>query len=310
MSAAMKRRQLSDLFETGHADGIRKEVHRILGLISPGFDTGPFDRTYDAVCRLYHGSFPGYGRCNTPYHDLRHALETLLAMARLIHGSAIGSAGPAERDVILALAAAGFHDAGYIPEETEPERRGASFRTQHEARSMDFIERHAGDLGLAPEERDRVNRLIRCTDLSSEGMPDRVPADAPALLGRMMAAADLLAQLSDPVYLEKLSDLYCEDLDSGGRQYTDRMDVLHKALRFQGFFKERLAGILPEHGRLLARHFAERWAIPADLYDQAIESQHAYLARVLAEQADTAHAHLRRRGTAARLAEAFERPRA
>ncbi len=299
----MNRRVLADLLDPNRPDAVRRELHRILGLISPGLDQAAVDRVQDDLQCLYTGRFPGYRACSTGYHDLRHALDTMLAMARLIHGAALDSRVWTEREIVLALVAAGFHDAGYIQTAAERTGTGARFRVGHERRGAAFLARHAEKLGLAEEEANSAGLLIRCTDMAAGISAVPLAGQRLELLGRMLAAADLLAQLSDAVYLEKLQLLYAEDRESGDTRYADIVDALRQAVGFHAAFKTHIEKTLPGHDRLLRLHFEARWGTGENLYHRAIAGQHAYLDRVLEDPsapAESVLARLRRVGSAAR----------
>ena len=69
---------------------ILKEVKFTTSLIKPQFDFQYLDKAFRDVEKLFRGFYPGFQKCNTNYHDLRHTLLVLLAMARLIHGTCLG----------------------------------------------------------------------------------------------------------------------------------------------------------------------------------------------------------------------------
>jgi len=293
----MKRRLLADLFNVDGPDAALNEVLTILKSAVPCLNLFPIVHGYRTMETLYSGNFPGYQACNTGYHDLSHAAGTFLAIARLIHGAILDSDRITEREIFMALIAAAFHDAGYIQEVNDREGTGAKFRSGHEQRSIDFIVQQAGKLGLTPAEADSVGCLIRCTDMSAS------VANVPFLnarleiLGRMLAGADLLAQLSDPVYLEKLLFLYAEDLESKERRYCSQIDTLRKAFEFYEFSKHHLARTLPQQDRFLRLHFETRWNISDNLYREAISRHHTYLSTILNASEESVLKLLRRRGT-------------
>src|SRR5262245_18273501 len=43
-------------------------------------------RSFDDIEAAFWGEYPGYLACDTPYHDLRHSLDTALLVARMIDG--------------------------------------------------------------------------------------------------------------------------------------------------------------------------------------------------------------------------------
>jgi len=69
---------------------ILKEVKFTTSLINPQFDFKYLDKAFSDVEKLFKGYYPGFKRCNTNYHDLRHTMLVVLAMARLIHGACWG----------------------------------------------------------------------------------------------------------------------------------------------------------------------------------------------------------------------------
>ena len=143
--------------------------------------------------------------------------------------------------------------------------------------------------------------MIRCTDMSAPIADTPFDSHHMKLLGRMTAAADLIAQLSDQVYLEKLLLLYQEDRESNARRYRSEVATLRKAVEFQKVFERYLAQILPQHERFLRLHFQTRWNIGENLYQKAISRQHAYLSTVLNASGASVLKHLRRRNTLKKL---------
>jgi hypothetical protein len=297
MDATMKRRILADLFEVDGPEAVSNEVLTILESAAPRLDSSPIMHVYRTMKALYSGGFPDYQACNTGYHDLSHAIGTFLTMARLIHGAVLDSEKITEREVLMALTAAGFHDAGYIQEAHDRQGTGAKFKIGHEQRSIGLLTRLAAGLGLSPDEADSAGCLIRCTDMSMSIADVPFPNDRIELLSRMLAAADLLAQLSDPVYLEKLLLLYEEDQESGERRYRRQVDTFRKALEFYELFKRHLARTLAQHDRFLTLHLKTRWNISDNLYRDAIARHHAYLSSTLNASETSVLAHLRRCGT-------------
>lgn len=76
-------RHIDKLFPVDSPLVLLKEAKEILRRLSSGFNTVVIDNVFDDANRLYNGNYPGYSACNTGYHDLNHAYDTFLAMARL-----------------------------------------------------------------------------------------------------------------------------------------------------------------------------------------------------------------------------------
>ena len=73
--------QLSKILSIDSPEASHEEVLIILMQISPELETPPISSALKIVMDLYSGEYPGYRACNTEYHDLKHTIETYLAMA-------------------------------------------------------------------------------------------------------------------------------------------------------------------------------------------------------------------------------------
>jgi hypothetical protein len=117
----------------------------------------------------------------------------------------------------------------------------------------------------------------------------------------MLGAADLLAQMADRTYLSKLLFLYHEFREGKVGDYESEVDLLRKTVGFFDFINHRLETVLGATHRLMRSHFASRWGIHGDLYDEAIEKQKNYLKQIL-EMSDTdPRDYLRREGIVDRI---------
>lgn len=274
--------KLSDLVQMESPEAVLSEVETVLRSISTGFDVDPVRVASRMIVRVYAGKHPGYRACNTRYHDLRHTTDAFLAMARLIHGAMINGEGLTHRNIITGLIAALFHDAGYIQETHDTEGTGAKYTRGHEERSADFLRRHGAKQGLSREEIDQGRLMILCTDLGRDIETMSFPSQEIALLGRLLNAADLLGQMSDRTYLEKLFFLYDEFTEGRVGDYGSREDMLRRTLQFYELIDRRLAPASEKIDLFMSSHFAANWNIPVNLYAQAIGRQKDYLKAILA----------------------------
>jgi len=282
----MDKKKLYDLVRTDSPEAVLDEVLLILQLISPDFDPALVTHAYITTIGLYEGIYPGYQACNTEFHDLRHSIETFLAMARLIHGAASEGRNFTHRQMVCALAAAIMHDAGYIQEDSDLDGTGAKYTVTHVARSMDFLERYAREEGL-PEEFVSAGRImVLCTDLAVDIAEIDFPSPEIELLGKMLGTADLLAQMADRTYLEKLLFLYNEFSEAKLGGYESEVDLLRKTIAFYDFIGRRLKTDLDSTDRFMDSHFRLRWEIRENLYDEAIAGQREYLQKILQLSSD------------------------
>lgn len=288
--------QLYNIIPIDSPQAVLDEVIVILDLISPDFDTAPVTSAFNMTVSLYQGRYPGYRSCNTEYHDLHHTTETFLAMAQLIHGATLDGEIFTDRHITLGLITALLHDAGYIQEEFDKDGTGAKYTANHVERSMDFLEHHGSELGLSHDEITEGRAIILCTNLAVDISTIVFTSAKVELLGKILGSADLLAQIADRAYLEKLLFLYHEFKDAGIEDYIDEVDFLRKTLAFYDFISQRFKTTLDKTDRFMRPHFTSRWGIHANLYHVATEKQRNFLKKILEIQDSDPRDHLRRSG--------------
>ncbi|MBW6512228.1 MAG: hypothetical protein K0A93_08985 [Desulfuromonadaceae bacterium] len=292
---------LAALLDHRDPQSILNEVLLIWKQIYPTENTDKISSAWAWTVRLYRGEVAGYAACRTEYHDLQHATDTALALMRMIHGAArFGIAVPAAIAQI-SIAAALLHDAGFIQNAKDVQGTGAKHTKVHVQRSQMFFQLFTTAHQRSPEELSLGCRLIDCTDLAIE--PEKVdfPEAASALTARMLAAADLWAQMADRVYLEKLLFLYFELREGGINVFLDEEDLLTKTPDFYALVEQRLRVLAPVIDGFLTIHFRERWNIEGNLYRQGIERQRTYLEKIMKVATDFPSRHLRRDGIVDRV---------
>ncbi len=288
--------QLYESLEIVPPEAVLKEAQTILGLIFPSFDTTPVESAFDMIIRVFDGEHPAYRACNTHYHDLRHTTDAFLAMARLIHGAFLQGESMGERTIVTALTAALFHDTGYIQKKHDTHGTGAKYSLSHVKRSMEFLKRHGPELSLSRDEVAEGSAMISCTDISKEIPASRFPSPIVEILCRILNAADLVAQMADRTYLEKLLFLYHEYKEGKVGNYRSEVDLLKKTVRFYSYIEKRLEPISEKVNRFMASHFNSRRGIARNLYAEAIQNQKAYLHKILAIPGADPRLYLRRYG--------------
>ena len=294
-------RDLNSLIPMDSPQAVIEEVTHILGLIFPSFDPNPVNSAFYMISDLFNGDYPGYRACNTEYHDFHHTNHVFLAMARLIHGAVVDGEKFTQRKITLGLMAALFHDSGYIQKIEDRTGTGAKYTATHVERSMDLFEHYGKQIGLDTKSIGGAQAIILCTNLSVDIATIKFPCKSTKLLGKLLGAADVLAQMADRTYLEKLLFLYHEFRESGIGGYAGEVDLLRKTIGFYDFIARRLEANLDGVDRLMKRHFIARWDIDEDLYRTAIDKQRQYLEQIL-EMPDTdPRDHLKRGGIVDRI---------
>ena len=239
---------------------------------------------YRHVELLFSGRFPGYRRCLVQYHDFRHTMDVVLATARLLDGQNLNGP-PLEAALARSLLlAALLHDTGYIQEQWDTEGTGARYTTEHEQRSIEFTARNAETLGIPAAELPVLERLILATSLRMDFAAIPYASQPERTAGAILGTADIIAQMADREYLEKLLFLYYEFQEAGMPGYDTEFDILRKTRGFYEATRRRLEETLMGVHGLATAHFGERWSRPENLYVEAIERQMAYLDRIIADE--------------------------
>ena len=272
---------LADLMDMESPNAVFDEVLFITTLIAPQMDPSILTNAFSFTVSLYRGLWPNERACNTNFHDLHHITDTSLCMARLIHGAFINGNRVTPRNAFIGLVAAMAHDAGYIQDIEDGIGTGAKYTAVHVERSMAHIERYGKRYGLSSTEILPCQLIIQCTDLDIDPADIKFPASTYRFLGKMLAVADLVGQMADRIYLEKLFYLYREFEEGCVEGYCDEMDLLKKSLSFFDIAQQRLSTQLDGLDQLTAAHFNMRWNIPKNLYHIAIEKHKRYLAYIL-----------------------------
>jgi hypothetical protein len=275
--------QLSQLIDMNKPRAIIAEVKRIFLYTYNRKYFARVKKGYSFIQTLFKGRIPGYKSCNTYYHDLSHTLLTLLACARLLDGCNLtNKLIPPELASDLLFAAL-FHDVGYIQEDWDKEGTGAKFTKYHIERSVEFLMKNKEILKLKSSEIPRIQKLIRCTGIVSEIYTLEFDSDEEKLAGAMLGTADLLGQMSDRAYLEKLLFLYYEFREAGIDDYKTEFDIIRKTLSFYELIKEKFNKSFMNTHQFAHAHFNSRFGIDRNLYIEAIDHHLEYTKKVIAD---------------------------
>jgi len=294
MSKTQGEIQLASLLDQSDPVALLAEVERCFRYSFPRKAFKPIAASFAQASRLFAGLYPGYAACNTGYHDWAHTMAVFLASARLADGCALSGKSVGERGLRVLLAAALLHDAGYIQERGDREGTGAKYTKVHVERSAAFTRVHAADFGLDGAEAESAARIILGTELGRDWATIPFAGAEEILAAQIVAAADLLGQMADRIYLEKLLFLYWEFKEAGFGGYDCAFDILRKTLGFYASTRERLDGLLGAVSCRSREHFAARLGLDKDLYGEAIARQMAYLEGIMADDSSNFRAKLKR----------------
>lgn len=170
---------------------------------------------------LYAGRWPSHEPCEVPYHDFAHALDAAVAVARMAAGW--NRSHPGERfskELFCSMVAAGlFHDSGYIKDKGDHDGRGGKFTITHVQRGMaiaaDYLKKRRWPAWAVRF----VYNAISLTDYRREPEVDELFAHRQELAAaQIIPTADLIAQIADNRYIEKIDGLFAEFKEMYERQ--------------------------------------------------------------------------------------------
>jgi hypothetical protein len=291
--------QLSILIDPSKPRIIVSDAKRFYRMNYPKVSFGLVDKAFLLTKRLYDGRFPGYLPCAVEYHDYTHSVAVFGATSRLLDGCACAGLTMDADRAAETLIAALLHDTGYIREDGDDQGTGAQYTKVHVDRSASFTRRQAAAFGIGAESADRIARMILGTDLARPWDKLVFQDESERLGAEILAAADLIGQMADRAYLEKLLFLYYEFREAGISGYDSAFDILKKTAGFYESTKARLDSILGRVSDKARNHFLARYDIDRDLYREAIERQMSYLGSILADDSSNFRTKLKRLDLAA-----------
>jgi hypothetical protein len=289
----LNQNDVSNRVNVESAAAVRDAVASMFAARYPGADLSPLGKIFSDIEALFEGRYPGFLRCDTLYHDLRHTLDMTLAAARLVEGHdrvqpAQDQLGP--RRAILGVVIALLHDSGYLKRTSEVGvENGAIFTKVHVSRSADFLARYLPTIGYAPEA-PLASRLVHFTGYEMDVDQIQVEDPRDRLLGCMVGCADLIGQMSDRMYLEKCREFLYQEFVYGsvaretmpdGREivrYASPEDLIYKTPGFYEYVaRDRILRKLLAADRYAEAHFGGE-----NLYQSEIERNMGYLRDTLA----------------------------
>lgn len=268
---------------------VKLEVTRIFkGLHGPA-KPAMICRALDDLVRLYRGEFPGYGRCETQYHDLQHVLEVTLAMARLLDGyeRSRGEAPSIDARLFqLGVICAMYHDCGYIRRARDTRHRnGAEYTATHVTRGGRFLRAYLRTIGME-EFAEAAVQILHYTGYERPVRSIRLRDPMCRLLGSLLGSADIIAQMSDRCYLEKCRERLYPEFVAGGitRRKTptgeivvfeSADDLIRKTPSFYQNASRRLENDLGGTYQLARKHFGG-----PNLYMDAVKQNIRFVERL------------------------------
>lgn len=205
---------------------------------------------------------------DAPYHNLEHTQQVLVVGQALLQGKHSCNKAISPRDWLNMMVALLCHDVGYVRGLcTEDDRGTGRYSTGHSGQVVDIPQART-DACLAPYHVDRSQQFVletlshhplidldvvlTCIELTRFPVPEGdLYQDSIGLPG-LCRVADLVGQLSDPHYLQKLPTLYCEFEETGMAQTWGYESAADLRASYPHFYWSVVLPYIREGSRFLA----------------------------------------------------------
>lgn len=275
--------ELQQLLTHDNPDEVWAKAVDIVRHINPGFDFTPARTAFVDVMRLFNGEYPGYCEIKTPYHNLHHTLDVFLCAVRLMHGVHIGVTPLHDRELTWIMMATLMHDIGYAQRAGEDFGSGAQYTATHVNRGIKFMQHYLLEHGYPAGFAEPLEYLMNSTNPALEFADIKFPDARTRMLAQIVGSADIVGQMADRSYLEKLLFLYLEFKEARFGNYVSLHDLLRQTKHFYETTREhKLDGAFEGIYRNLGFHFRDYMGLNKNLYLESIEKNIAYLSKVIA----------------------------
>ena len=288
--------QLSKFVDMQNPQKVLAEVKTIVFMIYKRFDFKPVNRLFNDIVKLFDGDYPDYRACSTDFHDLKHTTDAMLATTRLIHGAILQGEEISQNGTALGIISSLLHDTGYIQKRGDDSGTGGKYTLVHIERSIEFMDKYFTKNNISNDEFEKCETILHCTGFKTHINDIQFKSKETEILGKILGTADLLGQMDDRTYLEKLPFLYHEFKEANVDMYSSELDLFEKTLDFVDISQKRIAAELGGVNRFSIHHFKRRWDIDKDLYADAIEKNMKYLKYILQNREKGHRSFLRREG--------------
>ncbi|GAB4421380.1 MAG: hypothetical protein OHK0054_12130 [Sideroxydans sp.] len=273
--------EISRYFDNTDPQRVWQQAVDTIRLFHPDFDFMLVEKVFRDVQRMFYGEFPGYAPIRTLYHDLSHTLEVFMCGVRLMHGVHCSGIALEEEEVRQMMLAILLHDIGYAQRLGEETGTGAQLTRTHVRRGVEFMEHYFGARHLPSDIMVDVKGMILGTEHFRPFGEIDFANERTRLLAQIVATADIVGQMADRKYVEKLAFLYFEFREAEFGNYRNMFDLMCKTPDFYRITRDKLDGVLGGIYRHLEAHFEATLGECRNHYMEAIERNIAYLERVV-----------------------------
>ncbi len=246
------------------------------------------------IIKLFNGKLPGYKACNTEYHNLQHTMETFAASAVLIDGYNLVRKELPLKTAKNVLIAALLHDTGYIQEEWDNGGTGAKHSESHVGRSIALLVKLNNKLNIPQEDISSISNMIRCIEPGVKFKCIPFSAEEEKTAGCILGSADIMGQMADREYLERLLFLYNEFKEAGIPGYNTEFDMIINTLDYYETIVKRLTNTLGSVYEYAEHYFRERAGLNINLYMESIRRNITYIETIIEDDTTNFRQKLKR----------------
>ncbi|MFV0437875.1 MAG: hypothetical protein ACK5PS_10880 [Desulfopila sp.] len=278
-ASSVTNRQLRRILETGVAADPFAEMQSLFGAMLPAGRSDAFlSLIHHDMQSIFAGKIRGFRKNTLQYHDWHHTRDVALATLRLLHGlHSQGLTLPPEM-LHLSVACAYFHDAGLLRTTRDSAGPVARHLKNHEERSIVFSREYLADQGMEAELTRHCAPIINSTNLAIEPRQLDFASESTRLAGYALGTADILAQMADRYYIERLPILYREQRQAGIQQHASPLALMQQTSTFyHQVIEKRLRQGFGNVCGFMRFHFQSRHQLDRDLYMEFIDKNMAYL---------------------------------
>jgi len=272
--------EVHSLFANSNPDEVWIKASEIIVRMNPAYDASLARMVFDDIISLFHGEYPGYCAIKTLYHDLTHTLDVFLCAIRLAHGVHVSGQRLTDNEITQIMIAALMHDIGYAQRHDENTGTGAQYTRDHVRRGVEFMRCYLAARQLPSAWDSPLESMMLSTDHVDEFRKINFSDERVRLLGQVIATADLVGQMSDRTYLEKLLFLYLEFKEANMGNYQSTLELLQKTKSFYELTRQkRLDGELEGLYKKLSFHFKDWFGTERNYYLESLERNMDYLSQ-------------------------------
>jgi hypothetical protein len=205
--------------------------------------------------------------CDCPYHDANHTILVTDVGQTILRGRLVSQGDVGPQEWVHAVVAMLFHDIGYLRGLLKDDREGSYIAD--EAGNRVTPPQGATDAYMMPyhvtrgcifiHERFSADPLIDVATVASYIEMTRFPVPEDQhyqpidTIAGLVRAADLIGQMGDPLYMQKLARLYVEFREAGEAQRLGYQNAGELRAGFPDFFYEQVYPYITEGLRFLRK---------------------------------------------------------